>query len=207
MTVLPVGVLISGSGSNLEAINNACNYGILQGVAKVNVVISNKQGVFGLERAEKAGIPNFCIKHGHYRNRESFDSAVVDVLRNFGVKLVVLAGFMRIVTPVLLDAFPGSVMNLHPALLPLFPGTTAAQDAIDAGMKVSGCTVHFVDAGVDTGQNIIQRAVPVYDTDTKETLMERIHPEEHLAYPEAIKLFAEKRLQIEGRRVIILPEE
>ncbi|HML78220.1 phosphoribosylglycinamide formyltransferase [Geobacter sulfurreducens] len=200
---LAVGVLVSGNGSNLQAIIDRIEAGSLP--AKIACVISNKADAFGLERARKHGVPAIHIDHRTHGGRESYDAALVETLRAHGVQLVVLAGFMRIVTPVLLDAFPNAVMNIHPALLPAFPGLHAQAQALRYGVKFSGCTVHFVDEGTDTGPIIIQAAVPVMDDDDEASLSARIQGEEHRAYPEAIRFFAEGRLRIEGRKVSILP--
>ena len=196
-----VGVLISGSGTNLQAIIDRSERGELN--AEVVCVISNKADAFGLERAKKHGIAALHLDHRSYSGRQEYDTALADILKSFNVDLVVLAGFMRIVTPVLLNAFPNRVMNIHPALLPSFPGLDAQKQTLDYGAKISGCTVHFVDAGTDTGPIILQKAVPVLEDDTEKSLSERIHLEEHRLYPAAIKLFAEGRLKVEGRKVRI----
>lgn len=199
--VLNIGVLISGSGSNLQSIMDACAAGRLK--ARVACVISNKADAFGLERARKAGIPALHLDHRAYSGREAYDEALVATLREFDVELVALAGFMRIITPVLLEAFPMAVMNIHPALLPAFPGLHAQQQALDYGAKVAGCTVHFVDPGTDTGPIILQAAVPVIEGDTEQTLSARIQKEEHRLYPEAIRLFTEGLLEVNGRVVAV----
>lgn len=196
-----VGVLISGNGTNLQEIIDHSELGELN--AEVVCVVSNKADAFGLERAKKHGIAALHLDHRSFSGRQEYDTALVDTLKSFKVDLVVLAGFMRIVTPVLLDAFPNRVMNIHPALLPSFPGLDAQKQALDYGAKISGCTVHFVDAGTDTGPIILQSAVPILEDDTEKTLSERIHFEEHRLYPAAIKLFAEGRLTVEGRKVRI----
>lgn len=196
-----LGVLISGSGTNLQAIIDLSEKGDLQ--AEVVCVISNKANAFGLERARKHGIVALHLDHRSFANRNEYDAALVNCLQEHNVDLVILAGFMRIVTPVLLDAFPNRVMNIHPALLPSFAGLDAQRQALEYGAKVSGCTVHFVDAGMDTGPIILQSTVPVMEDDTEATLSHRIHLEEHKLYPAAIQLFAEGRLKVEGRRVII----
>lgn len=196
-----VGVLISGSGTNLQAIVDRSAKGELD--AQVVCVISNRADAFGLERARKHGIAALHLNHKVFPNRSDYDGELVRILREFNVDLVVLAGFMRIVTPTLLAAFPNRVMNIHPALLPAFPGLDAQKQALDYGVKVSGCTVHFVDCGTDTGPIILQTAVPILEDDTEATLTERIHHEEHKLYPAAIQLFAEGRLTVAGRRVII----
>jgi phosphoribosylglycinamide formyltransferase 1 len=201
---IKIGVLASGSGSNLQSIIDNSARGVLP--IDIACVVSNNAAAFALERARTHGIPALHIDHRIFTGREAYDAALVETLHEYGVELVVLAGFMRIITPVLLDAFPSAVMNIHPALLPAFPGLHAQRQAIDYGVKVSGCTVHFVDAGTDTGPIIIQAAVPVMEGDTEETLSARIVTEEHRIYPEAIRLFAKGRLKVEGRRVVIAPQ-
>ncbi len=200
---LRIGALASGGGTNLQAIIDRCADGSLD--AEIAIVISNNPDAGALKRAEKAGIAVRCIDHRGYNSRESFDQAVVDVLREAGVELVALAGFMRLITPVFLDAFEGRVINIHPALLPAFPGLHVQRKAIEYGAKFSGCTVHFVDNGVDTGPIIIQAVVPILDDDTEESLAARILEQEHRIYPRAIQLFAEGRLKVVDRRVIIDP--
>lgn len=199
--ILDIGVLISGSGSNLQSIMDACAAGKIK--ARVACVISNRADAYGLERAKKAGIPALHLDHRAYSGREAYDEAVVATLKEFGVELVVLAGFMRIITSVLLEAFPMAVMNIHPALLPAFPGLHAQRQALEYGAKVAGCTVHFVDCGTDTGPIILQAAVPVLDGDTEESLSARIQKEEHRIYPEAVRLFTEGRLEVNGRVVAV----
>jgi len=196
-----VGVLISGGGTNLQAIIDRSAAGELD--AEVVCVISNRADAFGLQRARKHGIDALHLDYRSHSGRQEYDTALAEYLKSFNVDLVVLAGFMRIVTPVLLEAFPNRVMNIHPALLPSFPGLDAQKQALDYGAKISGCTVHFVDAGTDTGPIILQSAVPVLEDDTVETLSARIHIEEHRLYPAAIQLFAEGRLTVEGRKVRI----
>jgi len=196
-----LGVLISGSGTNLQAIIDRCATGELN--AEVVCVISNRADAFGLQRAANHGIPAVHLNHREFAGRPEYDAALVKILTQHRVDLIILAGFMRIVTPVLLDAFPNRVMNIHPALLPAFPGLDAQKQALEYGAKVSGCTVHFVDAGTDTGPIILQSVVPVLEDDTAESLAERIHFEEHKLYPAAIQLFAQGRLQVSGRRVRI----
>jgi len=200
---LQLGVLASGSGSNLQSIIDSCQDGSLS--AEVSLVIANNPEAKALERARNAGIEALCIDHRQYNGREEFDRALVAELRRFGVELVVLAGFMRIITPVMLEAFPQRVINIHPALLPAFPGLHVQQQAIDYGARFSGCTVHFVDAGVDTGPIIIQAAVPILADDDADKLAARILEQEHLVYPRAIQLIAEGRIRIEGRKVRIDP--
>lgn len=198
---LKIGVLASGSGSNLQSMIDNCESGKLP--VEIACVISNNAAAFALERARRHGIPALHIDHRIFTGREAYDAALVETLHEYGVELVVLAGFMRIITPVLLDAFPSAVMNIHPALLPAFPGLHAQRQALDYGVKLAGCTVHFVDAGTDTGPIIIQAAVPVLEGDTEETLSARIVTEEHRIYPEAVRLFAAGRLKVKGRKVII----
>ena len=200
---LRIGVLVSGSGSNLQSIIDNIEAGKLRAV--LACVISNNANAFALQRARRHDIPALHLDHRIFSGREAYDAALVDTLGEYNVDLVVLAGFMRIITPVLIDAFPHAIMNIHPALLPSFPGLHAQRQALDYGVKFSGCTVHFVDAGTDTGPVIIQAAVPVLEGDTEETLSARIQTEEHRIYPQAIKLYAEGRLQVEGRRVNIKP--
>jgi phosphoribosylglycinamide formyltransferase-1 len=188
MPSLDLGVLISGRGSNLKAIVDAIADGTLD--AKVHVVISNRPDAKGLELAARAGIPTLVIQHRAYPDRTSFDAALVDALQKAGARWVVLAGFMRIVTPVLLDAFPGRVINIHPSLLPSFPGVDAQAQALAHGVKITGCTVHFVDAGTDTGPIIAQAAVPVLEGDTRDSLADRILASEHKTLVRALLLCA-----------------
>jgi phosphoribosylglycinamide formyltransferase-1 len=197
--LLKLGVLISGNGSNLQSIIDHIEKGSLK--AAIKIVISNNPDAYGIIRAEKHGIPFVVLKNGNFKNKEDFDAELVKILKNNGVELVILAGFMRIITPAFLKAFSGKIMNIHPALLPSFPGLHGQKQAVDYGVKFSGCTVHFVDDGVDTGPVIIQSVVPVLDDDTEETLAERILKEEHKIYPQAIQLFADGRLEINGRKV------
>ncbi|MEN9580544.1 MAG: putative Phosphoribosylglycinamide formyltransferase [Pseudomonadota bacterium] len=170
-------VLVSGSGSNLQAILNAVEARTI--AAEVAVVISNKPGVRALERAVKAGVPALCLSHQNYPSREAFDAALVTELKARNVDWVVLAGFMRLLTKVFLDEFRDRVLNLHPSLLPAFPGVNSARQALDHGVKVTGCTVHLVTEGMDAGPIIAQQAVPVLDDDTEESLLERLHQAEH----------------------------
>ncbi len=199
--MLRIGVLVSGSGTNLQSIINACKSGELN--AKVVIVVSDNKDAYALRRAEHAGIPTSVVMKEDFRSRLDFDMEVVRILRESRVNLVALAGFMRIVTPEFIRSFPGRIMNIHPALLPSFPGLNVRQKAIDHGVRFSGCTVHFVDEGVDTGPIIIQAAVPVYPDDTEEVLRDRILRLEHRIYPKAIELFEQGRLRIEGRKVFI----
>ncbi len=203
MDKLRVGVLASGRGSNLQAIIDACNNGSIP--AEVKVVISDNPGAMALERAKKHGIEAVYIEPPqNSRDKEAYEQKIVAELRKHDIKLVCLAGYMRLVGDVLLKAYPNSIINIHPSLLPSFKGLNAQQQAWDYGVRYSGCTVHFVDSGMDTGPIILQSVVPVYQDDKAEDLAARILTQEHIIYPEAIKLFAEGKLKIEGRKVIIL---
>lgn len=199
---LPIAVLVSGSGSNLQSIIDRIEEGVLD--AEVRLVVSNKAGVFGLERARKHGIPTKVLTHTDFPSREAFDAAMAEVIVAAGVDrhgLVVMAGFMRIVTPVFLCAFPHRVVNIHPALLPAFPGVHGQADAAAHGVRISGCTVHFVDEKMDHGPIIIQAAVPCQQGEDGEELGPRILKLEHRIYPQAIQWIAEDRLTIRGRHV------
>lgn len=198
---LPIGVLVSGRGTNLQAIIDAIENKSLN--ASIKVVISNNPLSYAIERARRYGIPVEVIPDRDYPNKEEYDKRLIEILKERKVKLVVLAGFMRILTPTFVKTFPMRIMNIHPALLPSFPGLHVQKKALEYGVRFSGCTVHFVDEGVDTGPIIIQAVVPVYDNDTEEELSERILKQEHRIYPQAIQLFAEGRLEIKGRKVII----
>jgi phosphoribosylglycinamide formyltransferase 1 len=189
-----LGVLVSGTGTNLEAILAATAEGRL--LSKVAVVISNKAGAPALGRAEKAGVPTRVIPHGDYASREEFDRALVVALREARVDWVVLAGFMRLITKTMLDAFPNRIVNIHPSLLPAFPGVDAQKQAFDYGVKVSGCTVHLVDGGTDTGPVVAQRAVSVLDGDDAETLRKRILIEEHALLVEVLCAIEEGRVEV-----------
>ncbi len=202
--LLRIGVLASGGGTNLQSLIDRCQDGSLK--VEIAVVIANNPDAKALQRAESAGLPALCIDHRSFKSREEFDRAVISTLKDRGVELVVLAGFMRIITQDFIDAFPLRVINIHPALLPAFPGLHVQQKAIDYGARFSGCTVHFVDGGVDTGPIIAQAVVPVQPDDTAETLAARILEQEHRIYPRAIQLIAEGRVRVDGRKVTILPE-
>ena len=197
-----VGVLVSGSGTNLQAILDAQARGELGG-ARVVVVVSNVAGVRALERATAAGVATEVLPHQAYPSRQAFDEALVAILRKHRVELVALAGFMRLLTPTFLGAFPQRVVNIHPALLPAFPGVHAQKQALDYGARVTGCTVHFVDEGCDTGPIIAQATVPVLDGDDEAALTARILAEEHRLYPAAIRAIADGRVRVDGRRVTI----
>lgn len=199
--MISLGVLVSGGGTNLQSIIDAIESKRLD--AGIKVIISNNPDAFALERAKKHGIPTEIILKDGFPSREAYDEHLAKVLKERGVELVTLAGFMRIITKPLIDAFPMRIMNIHPALLPSFPGLHVQKKALEHGVKFSGCTVHFVDLGVDSGPIIIQAVVPVKDDDTVETLSKRILGEEHRIYPQAIQLFSESRLHVSGRRVFI----
>ena len=194
MATLKLGVLVSGSGTNLQAILDATEDGSLD--AEVRLVLSNVPGVKSLERAAAAGKSAVVLSHRDFTDREAFDKALVTTLRQAGVEWVALAGFMRLLTPVFLRAFEGRIVNIHPALLPAFPGAHGQRDAFNYGVKVAGCTVHFVDEGVDSGPIIAQRAVPVLDDDTEATLAARILQQEHQVYVEVLRLLAAGRVEI-----------
>ena len=198
---LRLAVLASGRGSNLQAIIDAITEGRLHAV--LALVISNKAEAPALERARKHGAPAVFLDPKATPGRDAYDAVILEHLRQHDVGLVALAGYMKIITRVLIDAYAGRIMNIHPSLLPSFPGLQAQQQALDWGAKMSGCTVHFVEEGVDTGPIIQQAAVPVLEGDTAESLEARILAQEHRIYPEAIQLFADGCLTVEGRRVHI----
>ena len=199
-----LGVLCSGRGTDLQSIIDAIADGKLD--AEIAVVLTNKPDVMALERARKAGIRNVCVNRKEYEDRESFERVLVAELETSGVTLVILAGFMRILSPYFVHAYSGRIMNIHPALLPSFGGAHAHRDVLAYGVKISGCTVHFVDEGMDSGPIILQAAVPVLDDDTEETLGARVLEQEHIIYPKAIQLYVEGRLKVEGRHVRILEQ-
>jgi phosphoribosylglycinamide formyltransferase-1 len=199
--MMRIGVLASGSGSNLQSILDACASGSIP--AQVAVVVCNVAGARALERAEAAGVPAILLAHGQYATRDAYDAELVALLRRHHVELVCLAGFMRLLTPVLLSAFQNKILNIHPSLLPAYPGLHAVKKALKAGARVSGCTVHIVDEGTDTGPIVIQAAVPVLEGDTEETLAARILMVEHRCYPRAISLWAQGRIHLSGGRVVV----
>jgi len=194
-------VLVSGRGSNLQSIMDACAAGQIQ--ARVAVVISDHSDAYALERARQAGIPAVAVNVHDYSDKAGYEQHIVEVLQEHGVHLVCLAGYMRLVGPTLLNAFAGRIMNIHPALLPAFPGLHAQEQAWSYGVKYSGCTVHFVDDGMDTGPIVLQAVVPVYDEDTPAALTERILEQEHRIYAEAVMLYCADKLIIDGRKVRI----
>ncbi len=204
-TPLRVAVLASGRGSNLQAIIDAIETGQVQ--AQIVAVLSNKKEAVALERARKHGLTDIFVDPkpfaGRPDSREAYDRALLENLQQHDVELVLLAGYMKIVTAVLVHAYANRMMNIHPSLLPSFPGLDVQKKAIDWGCKLAGCTVHFVTEGVDEGPIIIQAAVPILDADTSETLAARILLQEHKIYPRAVQLFAEGRLHVDSRRVVI----
>jgi phosphoribosylglycinamide formyltransferase-1 len=201
---LALGVLASGRGSNLQAILDACARPGFP--ARVAVVISDRERAQALERARAAGVEAVWLNPKDFGDREAYDAALVRALEARGVGLVCQAGWMRILSPVYIRAFYGRALNIHPSLLPAFPGLHAQRQALNHGARISGATVHFTDEGVDTGPIIVQAAVPVEPGDTEDTLAARILTVEHRIYPEAIRLFAEGRLRIVGRKVVVNPE-
>jgi phosphoribosylglycinamide formyltransferase-1 len=198
---VPIGVLISGGGTNLQSIIDAIEARKLD--ATIQLVLSNKADAFGLERARKHGIATEVLDHKAFASREAYDHAVVDLLRARGVELVVLAGFMRLLSPGFVKGYSNRIMNIHPALLPAFPGLHVQKKAVEHGVRFAGCTVHFVNEECDEGQIIIQAVVPVFPDDTEETLAARILKQEHRIYPRAIQLYSEGRLAVVGRKVLV----
>ena len=198
-----IGILISGRGTNMESILRASEEGRIPAVTAV--VISNEPAAPGIARARDHGVETVVLDHRLAAGREDQDRRIVMTLEERRVDLVCLAGYMKLLTPVFLRAYPGRILNIHPALLPAFPGLDVQKKALDYGVRYSGATVHFVDEGVDTGPIVLQAVVPVEKDDTPEALAERILKEEHRIYPEAIRLFFQDRLRIEGRKVRILP--
>ncbi len=203
-----IGVLVSGEGTNLQAINDSVESGKIAN-GTISVVISNKPDAPALKRAEKNGIDTLYIDPTNYKGRRwEYDQLTLKALQAHGVTsengLVVNAGYMRILSPEFVRNFWMREMNIHPSLLPAFPGLDAPKEALEYGVKITGCTVHFVDEGVDTGPVILQEALSVLENDTVETLTNRIHEVEHRLYPEAVKLFTERKLLVEGRRVKVL---
>lgn len=196
--MLKIGVLVSGRGTNLQSIIDSIESGGLK--AEIRLVISDRKDAYALKRAEKHQIETLYINPGDYEKVEDFEDEMIKALKEKEVELVVMAGFMRILSPYFIKSFKNRIMNIHPSLLPSFPGLHPQRQALEYGVKVSGCTVHFADEGMDTGPIIIQAAVPVLDDDSEESLSARILEKEHQIYPEAIKLFAENRIEIQGER-------
>lgn len=201
MERLKIAVLASGSGSNLQAIIDEIKSGFLP--VKLALVLSDKPQAYALQRAKAAGVPTKVLLPADFASREDYDAELVRLLKASGAEAVALAGYMRLVTPVFLQAFPHRVLNIHPALLPSFPGLHGQRQAFEYGVKVAGCTVHFVDEGMDSGPIILQAPVPVLEDDDADSLAARILEQEHIIYPLALRLLAEGKLHIEGRRVRI----
>lgn len=197
-----IAVLVSGRGSNLQAIIDSVENGYLK--ARITAVISDVENAYALERARTHGIEAVFVNPKKYASKELYEKEILKVLKTHNAELVLLAGYMRVVGHALLEAYKNRMLNIHPALLPAFPGLHAQKQAFDHGVKVAGCTVHFVDDILDGGPIILQRCVDVKEDDTAETLADRILEQEHKIYPEAVKLFVENRLRIEGRKVKII---
>jgi phosphoribosylglycinamide formyltransferase-1 len=195
-----VGVLISGRGSNLQALIDAVADGRLN--ASLAVVISNREDAQGLDRARRAGIETICVSHRGWRSRDEFDRALATELQRRKIDVVCLAGFMRVLGAPMIEAFPNRILNIHPSLLPSFPGVDAQRQALEHGVKVAGVTVHLVTSELDGGPIVLQKTVPVLDTDTEDTLSARILAEEHRAYPEALKILLDEDWSVEGRRFV-----
>ena len=202
MARIKVGVLASGRGTDFQSLADARDRGELD--VELAILVCNVPGAPVLERAKRAGVPSTVVDHRPFgKDREAFEREVMSVLNGKHVDLVVFAGFMRLVTPYFVKAFPNRIMNIHPSLLPAYPGAHAHRDVLAAGAKVSGLTIHFVDASLDGGPIILQKAVPVRDDDTEDTLAARVLEQEHIFLPLAVRLFVEGRLRVEGRRVVI----
>lgn len=201
--MINIAVFISGRGSNFFALLKNIEKGVLKN-CQIAVVFSNNPNAKGLEYAAEAGIKTIVIPSKNRSDRVEYDKEIINALSEYNIDLICLAGYMRIVTEELVEAYKNKIINIHPALLPSFPGLHAQKQALDYGVKVSGCTVHFVDGGMDTGPIILQKTVPVYDNDTEDTLSARILEQEHTAYSEAVALYAAGRLKVSGRKVEIL---
>lgn len=201
MSILRIGVLASGRGSNFQSIIDETESQRLK--AQIALLITDNPSAFAIERAKKHGIEYLVMMPKDYNSRDDYFAKIAEELKKRDTGLIVLAGFMRIVGKPMIDAFPYRIMNIHPALLPAFPGLHGQRQALKYGVKISGCTVHFVDEGMDTGPIIIQAAVPVFQDDTEESLSERILRYEHKIYPEAIRLFSEGKLEVQGQTVMI----
>ncbi len=200
--MLKIGVLASGRGTNLQSIIDSIETGELK--AEIKILISNNKGAKALKRADKHEIENYFLNPGDYNSREDYDQALITILEKKEVDLIVLAGFMRLLSPLFVNYYKNRVMNIHPSLLPAFKGLHAQKQALDYGVKVAGCTVHFADEGMDTGPIILQATVPVKGDDTEETLAARILEKEHIIYPRAIQLYSEGRLEVKNGRVKII---
>lgn len=201
--MINIAVFISGRGSNFLALLKNIENGVLKN-CKIAVVFSNNPNAKGLEYAVNAGIKTIVISSKNRSDRAEYDKEIINALADYHIDLICLAGYMRIVTSELVEAYKNRIINIHPALLPSFPGLHAQKQALDYGVKVSGCTVHFVDSGMDTGAVILQKTVPVYDDDTEDTLSARILEQEHIAYTEAVGLYAAGRLKVSGRKVEVM---
>ncbi|HHV23048.1 MAG: phosphoribosylglycinamide formyltransferase [Methanosarcina sp.] len=199
MTV-KIAVLVSGNGSNLQAIIDSIEKGHIKNAA-INVVISNKANAYALERAKNHGISTVFLDPGEY-DKDGYDRAILNVLNQYNTDLLLLAGYFRLLGNEIIELYRNRIMNIHPSLLPAFKGLHAQKQAFEYGVKVAGCTVHFVDEGLDSGPIILQRCVPVLPGDTEENLTARILEQEHIIYPEAVRLFTEGKLKIEGRNVV-----
>lgn len=199
---LKIAVLVSGSGTNLQTLIEQLHQEPDSGI-DIAVVISERQRAYALTRAEHAGIPTRVVKTQDFKNRVDFDAAISREIEQAGAELIVLAGFMKLFQPPFVRKYRNRILNVHPTLLPAFPGAHPVADTLAYGVKVAGVTVHFVDEGVDSGPIIAQRAVPVLDTDDEESLHARIQVEEHQLYPQVIKWYAQGQLKIEGRKVIV----
>jgi phosphoribosylglycinamide formyltransferase-1 len=198
-------VFVSGRGSNMQSIIDACKDGRING--EVVVVISDKENAFALTRAKKEGISSFCLDPSRFATKQEYEEKLAQAISEYAVDYLLLAGFMRVLSPVFINAVRIPILNIHPSLLPAFTGLHAQRQALEYGVRFSGCTVHFVDQGVDTGPIILQAVVPVYPDDTEESLSQRILQEEHQLYPQAVQLLCEGRIRCEGRKVIITKEE
>ena len=192
-----LGILASGAGSNFQALAEACRQGRIP--AEVALLAVNVPGAGAIARAQRLGVPAVTVDHQAFPTRAAFELELVKRLQDAGVDIVCLAGFMRLVTPTLLAPFAGRIVNIHPSLLPAFPGLHAVRQALQHGVALTGCTVHLVDAGTDTGPILMQAAVPVVPGDTEESLSQRVHAQEHVIYPAAVRLLAEDRVRVEGR--------
>lgn len=201
LKLMKLGVLCSGRGTDLQSIIDSITDKKLD--AEISIVLTDKPNVMALTRAEKVGIKNICVDRKSFDNQADFEKSLLNELKTAEVDLVILAGFMRILSPSFVHEYKDRIMNIHPSLLPSFPGAHAHRDVLNYGVKISGCTVHFVDEGTDSGPIIMQAAVEVKDDDTEETLAARVLEQEHIIYPKAIQLFVENRLKIVGRKVLI----
>ena len=203
---MKIAVLVSGSGTNLQTLINQLHHDKSSGI-EIAVVISDRRKAYALTRAKRAGIPTHIVRTQEYKNRIDFDAEISRLLDHYAIDLIVLAGFMKLFQPPFVRKYRNKIINIHPSLLPAFPGANAVADTLTYGVKVTGVTVHFVDEDMDTGPIIAQTTVPVYDTDDEESLHQRIQIEEHKLYPEVIRWYAQGTLNVEGRKVIKTPIE